>query len=260
MNIVSHQYQASSLARQKISSTQQVHCWFYPLDQAQFWPDLASRNTLSVHERNKSESFYREDLKTHYRQAHLGKRYILSRYLQHAAHELQFIDQQYGKPELSKNTNIDNYHFNLSHSHGWACLAIANTAVGVDVEYINPASQWQELCRMVCHSSDQIHDAEAFYQTWSGKEAASKWDGRGLGIEFTQLSLTPLTRSHPNAYKALHDKEKDFQCWVYSIVNHYGLAAALASAERLLQIDCFYPVLADSSSHHAQSKTNPVNS
>jgi len=260
MDITQHQYEAFNLSPPQALSAHQVHCWFFPIDGGGdgdgFWFGDFSQ-TLSVEEQHKAQQFYRNDLQQKYRQAHLGKRYILAQYTSIPAAQLCFESSEYGKPKLSKKTNIDNYHFNLSHSHGWACLAVAKMAVGVDIEHINPQSGWQKLRNMVCHQSDQVGDVRAFYRLWTCKEAASKWDGRGLGIEFPLLSLNPFSNAQPGrdkgGYQVLHDQEQDFCCHAYPLVNPYPLAAAVATEPALARVDCLMPVLADRSSHHAQS-------
>lgn len=256
MDIIHHQYEACNLSLPQALDAHQVHCWFFPIGDNSFWLGDFSQ-ILSAEEQHKAQQFYRNDLQQEYRQAHLGKRYILSQYTSLPAAQLFFEHSEYGKPKLSKKTNIDNYHFNLSHSHRWACLAVAKMAVGIDIEHINTQSGWQKLRNMVCHPNDQADDAQAFYRLWTCKEAASKWDGRGLGIEFPMLSLNPYNTPEPACYNAgyrvLHDQEKSFCCHTYPLANPYPLAAAVATEQTLNRVDCLFPVLADRSSHHAQS-------
>lgn len=47
--------------------------------------------------------------------------------------QIQFAYESYGKPKLK---NINNLHFNLSHSGDWVVCAISDFSVGIDVEEI----------------------------------------------------------------------------------------------------------------------------
>lgn len=47
--------------------------------------------------------------------------------------EIQFVQNQYGKPYLQKNCG---YYFNVSHSGTYVVCAIDRTEIGIDIEII----------------------------------------------------------------------------------------------------------------------------
>lgn len=61
-------------------------------------------------------------------------RKILSFYAPLSASELQIEKSKNGKPYLS---NIENLHFNLSHSRNLACIGISASPMGIDLEFMD---------------------------------------------------------------------------------------------------------------------------
>lgn len=91
----------------------------------------------------------------------------------------------YGKPAL---IDEDSLRFNLSHSRDQALLGVAADEIGVDIEFIDPGVNIDELALTVFTAAEQAHldyghrDArcERFFQLWTQKEAYMK--ARGLGV------------------------------------------------------------------------------
>jgi len=84
-------------------------------------------------------------------------------------------------------------HFNVSHAHDWILLALAATAIGVDVEKIDPHLP---LVDILPHSFSPPEQAfigrsaarrPAFYQAWTRKEAFAKATAQGIAADFSQL-------------------------------------------------------------------------
>ncbi|MFD7291907.1 4'-phosphopantetheinyl transferase family protein [Streptomyces sp. NPDC059897] len=78
-------------------------------------------------------------------------------------------------------------HFSLSHSGGWAMVAVAREPVGVDVQTV-PSRETMELCGHRLHPQEWAELSElppeerslAFTRLWSRKEAYLKGLGFGL--------------------------------------------------------------------------------
>ncbi len=73
-------------------------------------------------------------------------------------------------------------HFNLSHSGSWAVCALADSAVGVDVERVKPHSE--TLIRQVCTPGElaRLRTPEDFCHLWTVKESFLKYLGVGLTV------------------------------------------------------------------------------
>jgi len=86
--------------------------------------------------------------------------------------------------------------FNVSHAGDFALIAIGNCELGVDVEYINPQFQYDDILPTV-FSADEIkfiHDSDSerhtFYKLWTRKEAIVKATGKGIDENFINIPVT----------------------------------------------------------------------
>lgn len=122
------------------------------------------------------------------RQAGKRREYLLSRALMRHALSRQFsraecgwqFSQQSASPPRVADLPVDTF-LSLSHSGGYVCFAIANCAVGVDIELIRqgrdlPATaRWfmddYELAQLAGH---EAAGADYFYRLWCAKEACFK--------------------------------------------------------------------------------------
>ena len=97
-----------------------------------------------------------------------------------------------GKPRLAHHPDI---HFNLSHSGTMAACAVADKAVGVDVE--RPRRVDDALVRRVLTAEEQSWlagqpDREAaFIRLWTRKESFLKLTGQGLSRAPGSFSVLP---------------------------------------------------------------------
>lgn len=97
--------------------------------------------------------------------------------------QFEFVRQEHGKPALPQRE----VEFNLSHSEGYAVLAIQPAhPVGVDIEDTRRGVNWASLApryfapseaERVLHAE---HPQQVFFQTWTAKEAYIKAIGSGL--------------------------------------------------------------------------------
>lgn len=87
-------------------------------------------------------------------------------------------------------------HFNLSHSHGLAVLAISDGEVGVDVEMIgeaklNVAGRFFTAQEMILLQETSPGDqADLFYGLWTCKEAYMKLTGQGMALAMNSFTCT----------------------------------------------------------------------
>ncbi len=119
-------------------------------------------------------------------------RQLIAQSIGRDAASLTFRYNAYGKPEL------DDVHFNVSHSANIAVIAFANSPIGIDVEAIDPAAEVMPLARTV-FSSDEcaalaamppIDRIPAFFRGWARKEAYLKLLGTGFSLPSDSFSVS----------------------------------------------------------------------
>ena len=153
---------------------------------------------------------------------------LLGRYLGLFPGDILFRINSNKKPALFQN---DNLHFNVSHSNDTALIIIADTEVGIDVEYINPDFVYEDLLTVVSTFEEQkfIKDSEgsreAFYQLWTRKEALIKATSLGMPDDLRVIpGLLGVNSIDPAYTKGRH--------WqVYSFNPSVDYVAALACQE-----------------------------
>ena len=125
---------------------------------------------------------------------------LLGRYLQTQPGQIRFVYNAFGKPDLSPEF-ANRLKFNLSHSAGFALIAIATASnVGVDLEYIQAQSDYTDIARRFFSAAEVDYlnalpnhlYTEAFFSCWTKKEAYIKACGEGLAIPLNSFSV-PLT-------------------------------------------------------------------
>jgi 4'-phosphopantetheinyl transferase len=124
-------------------------------------------------------------------------RLLLSHYtgLPHAALSLE--SGPFGKPSLPRH----HLSFNVSHTQGVSLIAVAHSAVGVDVERVVASADLPaiahahfspgEIAKLQALSGRE--HTEAFFRCWTRKEAFLKAQGFGLphGLDCFEVSLLP---------------------------------------------------------------------
>ena len=127
---------------------------------------------------------------------------VLGRMLGVNPTELVLAYGSHGKPHLAPGKHPADWHFNLSHSHGLALLAVTRLGeVGVDVEQVRPMREMLGIAQRFFSKREQaalaaLPEAEApegFFNLWTRKEAWLKATGSGIGggLEGVEVSLAP---------------------------------------------------------------------
>lgn len=107
---------------------------------------------------------------------------------------LTLAEQPGGKPFCPDHPG---FHFNLSHSGGWAVCAVADCPVGVDVQeerpfrpaLLNKFSPWER-------SQLEERPQATFFDLWALKEAGAKCTGRcGMPgvLHGSEVTLDPVS-------------------------------------------------------------------
>lgn len=123
-------------------------------------------------------------------------RKFLGAYLNQDPARLEFDQTGMGKPILHGRPEL---HFNLTHSHGIALLAITRLAeVGVDIELVRllPNTRFlaerffsgREASELSAYQGEEL--AQVFFQTWTRKEAFLKANGSGIGFGLDRVEVS----------------------------------------------------------------------
>ena len=65
--------------------------------------------------------------------SHIALRQILSLYLQIAPQDIEIKFGEFGKPYIKKSSSL---FFNMSHAENLTLVAVSNSEVGIDVEFV----------------------------------------------------------------------------------------------------------------------------
>jgi 4'-phosphopantetheinyl transferase len=123
----------------------------------------------------RAAKFRTPELAARYLKSHAAMRDILARY---TTAPLEFALHEHGKPYLPLSPEL---HFNLSHSHEMALLAVAEYEVGVDIEKLRPMPRYAEVAERFFPSSEEMPvDEVQFFFRWTRIEARLKARGTGL--------------------------------------------------------------------------------
>ena len=141
-----------------------------------------------------------------------------------------------GKPRLSTHQHLK---FNISHSHEWIAIAIADDEVGIDLEWINPAFSYEELLEncLTCDETRAIRSSpfpvSEFYKLWTRKEAFLK--GIGSGIDDNMNKLNCLDGSHivSNQYFAI---KENWHIGSFQVEEQYMVSVATANLRHNLSL------------------------
>jgi 4'-phosphopantetheinyl transferase len=166
------------------ASAAEVHTWRFPLEPAE---EVVARlrSTLSEEEATRADRFRAAADRGRYIVGRGSLRAILGLYLGERPDRLAFGLGPHGKPALI-GPRIE---FNLSHAGGLGLLAVAlGRRVGVDVEPIRPIDSMDGIVARFFSGRERSDIAalppdrrlDAFFRTWTSKEAYLKATGLGL--------------------------------------------------------------------------------
>jgi 4'-phosphopantetheinyl transferase len=137
-------------------------------------------------------------------------RLILGEYLNQSPSNVEFGVGENSKPYI-KSGNPLNLQYNLSHSGDAILLAVSNSAIGADIEFINRSFGFNEVLDDN-FSVDEINyikeenSIDRFFRLWTRKEALTKATAQGLdgdlrlipGLDGTHLIQPGIIASNVN--------------------------------------------------------------
>jgi 4'-phosphopantetheinyl transferase len=173
----------------------EVHVWCASLERAPNGvAELAS--VLSEDEQARAARYHSPVGRRQFMVARGLLRTLLGRYLSLDPKRITFALGPQGKPGLAGSARP---HFNVSHSHGVALIAVTDrTEVGVDVERLRHLSSQMELAdrffspweAATLRALDPEARCERFFHLWTRKEAFLKAHGAGLSFGLERVEMT----------------------------------------------------------------------
>jgi len=149
------------------------------------------RHMLAGDEIDRANKFYQQKDRDRFITSRAALRIILGKYLNIAPGAVEFSPGLNKKPFI-KTGNQHNLQYNLSHSGDAILLAVADSAVGADVEFINHDFGYREVLTDN-FSTDEIKyitDIDSivrFFKLWTRKEAITKATAQGLDCDLRLL-------------------------------------------------------------------------
>jgi 4'-phosphopantetheinyl transferase len=157
------------------------------------------RRVLSADEIARAERFRDKTLAECWIVARASLRNILAGYFDLDPAALRFDQQNNGKPIIAPARGEPPLHFNLSHSHYMAAIAITKHGpVGIDIEHLRRIRDWSGVASRFFSPYEQSQLSEvadknklhAFYTCWTRKEAVIKATGEGLSARLDEFDVS----------------------------------------------------------------------
>lgn len=127
---------------------------------------------------------------------------------QHPA-DVRFTVGTNKKPVLA---GFPTLHYNVSHAGNWVLIAIGTNPVGIDVEPINTAFNYQAVLSSSFsleerrYIDESVPGYQGFYRLWTRKEALTKATTKGIDDDFYRIpSLDGTHQVLGNLLQTTHD-------------------------------------------------------
>jgi 4'-phosphopantetheinyl transferase len=195
------------------------------------------RSILSKDEVERAGRFVFEKDRNHYIAGRGLLRVILGSYLDLEPSQPEFVYGPYGKPALKLGLINKALEFNLSHSKDRALYAFNwNRRIGVDIEYLIPMADMDDFAERFfapresawINSLSGTQKEDAFFKTWTCKEAFLKANGSGLTVPINHVEISLETEGVVELISIGDDKEQP-KHWRLEMFNPFpGYQAALA--------------------------------
>lgn len=210
----------------------EVHVWRCALDSIS--PSVEGRDAcLSADERTRSAQFIAPLERRRFILSRIALRHVLADYHGVAASDLPLAREPGGRPFVE---GAERLRFSLSHSGGVALIAVADVAVGVDVERVRPVARAAAIARRIMHpetvalleSLPQSEFEDSFLDAWTQREAHVKAVGGGLFRTPDVLPFDPRL-PHDATVHRLVSREDGVQWSVARFLPYHSTRAALAA-------------------------------
>ena len=210
----------------------EVHVWIWDCPSVLPTIDMMS---LSEDERARAGRFYFEHDRVRFIAAHLGLRQVLSSLLGIKPANVVLSTDAAGKPCLAGSFKPQ-LHFNLSHSHELAAVAVSPTfAVGLDIEFIRPIA-FDDVTRFFADAERRtlaempvdVRQVGVFH-CWTRKEAMTKAIGLGLSMPLDSFNVS-VAPDVPARLLRMGDQPDEAKHWQLAhLIPEPGYVGAVAA-------------------------------
>lgn len=150
---------------------------------------------ISVERRERIKKYRFDEDKKRSLLAEVLLRYALKKNFGISCSQVQFVTNSFGKPMLK---NVEQIHFNLSHSGDWVVCGVSDAPIGIDVETIKikdliiakrffTEDEYKDILRQ-----PEEEKIKYFFKLWTLKESYVKAEGKGLSIPLNSFSFRVL--------------------------------------------------------------------
>jgi 4'-phosphopantetheinyl transferase len=207
-------------------------------------PDILLRRWcgfLNAEESIRLKRFHHENDRLRYLLARTLCRSMLGRRIGIAPGLVNFDFNHWGKP-LLPGTGLE---FNLAHSGEYVVLAVAKTAVGIDLENVTRVVNYEALAKRYFAAEEQLWllntptDAKSdiFYKIWTLKEAWLKGVGKGLRIKLSSFFFQQFKKKIQLSAPTMQQETPDHWGFYSFVHENYRITiAALVSQEEQFSI------------------------
>jgi 4'-phosphopantetheinyl transferase len=224
----------------------EIHIWHFRLVLP---PDEVRRleRLLTPDELERAEGFRDATLRCQYIVGRGIVRELIASYINQRPSDIRFCYGPWGKPELVCDATSHTLKFNLSHSCGYAVLALTLAGkIGVDIERVGyiPEAEW--IAQRYFSQAEQTEffalpppmRTKAFFTIWSLKEAYLKALGFGWGNPNGVIELNVSPDRSPQLLKTLDSGAEEL--WsLYKIQADPNFLVAVAISGSNHRIRCF---------------------
>lgn len=224
-----------------------VHVWRVSLDQP--LPVVKRlEEWLSEDEQRRAIRYHFPEHRDRFVVCHAALRAIISRYLNRPSREIEFGYGAQGKPYLNHPQENIPLHFNLSHSHNLALIAVTlQREIGVDLEYIRPdfipgeiaerffSPAENEKLRTLPASEQRL----AFFHCYTRKEAFIKARGDGLTCPLDQFDVEVMPGRAAALLRTCWDPQEASRWSMANLAPGPGYVGALVVEGELGRLSCW---------------------
>jgi 4'-phosphopantetheinyl transferase len=167
-------------------------------------------------------------------------RKLLSSSLNKEPQDILFSYGQHGKPYIKAKVNNKSIEFNISHSGGYALIALTlENKLGIDIEEINPEIDYQSLSNRFFSdkeknellSLDREQQCDAFYHIWTRKESFIKATGKGIAFGLDRFSVS-LDKNGDDGMEVITSEQLDNKYYCHDIIELEKYKAALTTCKK----------------------------
>jgi 4'-phosphopantetheinyl transferase len=240
----------------------EVHLWLFALDPASLdRPDW--ENLLSAEEMARSKRYISSEDRLLFTARRGILRQLLGQYCGMDAARICYHANPNGKLSLP-NSPIS---FNLSKSQNRvACVFTLEEEAGVDIEQVRPKADLSSLAKQFFSADEQAGlralppqiQLEAFYHTWTQKEAFIKAWGMGLDFPLNDFSVS-VDPAQPGALLSIKGSQEELSRWKMACITHEPgwRVAVCIRAKREIELVVYMPELDDFVTSASSGKMSP---